>query len=866
MRKHATLHASARSEVGRYLDCSTPAEASHGGHEAWRANFTQRFVGSSSMQQHPNACGTFCHAHGDLYLEDRCWNTRALCAVALSEGSATLVVGQRESEPRNLPLQAGRYLTVLGPAAALGVGARSGFADRLREAMGIPVINLGRGAAGPSDYIRAMPTLSPLLAQAHANIVVLMAGRSSANSAFPAGRGASGAVSMARDAGVKRLHAANDASWSRLVNESLASALAEYSSLAASIRRKAETLGRAAPPFMLLWFSACEMSQGCHDIVTFPQYYTDPTIAPVIASRIGALLVDASFAGVKPAVPLALDQCRACGSLLGRAPHTSACWMDDARRQTNLVGFAPQDWTEGRAKKTGDGSGGRHGKMLATLGCTQACSAVVPTYYPHDAAHEVAAARLIRSFQDLSARVAVGDAPLSASSPPPARLLPSMRHHLPRIDPRRKMFFNHVHKSAGSSFTRFLRHFQSNEAWCDHVMQPNWVAPRSYAALRQWWIAENFSCRVVSLEEPWMGELFTSAARWAHAAASPSQSITAPRTGNPNLGIVKAHAMRHTPQLLSFLRHPVDRCLSSWRYEFALCHGSHASDDMHKSYCDHFVGRYGNGTDLASQRAFVDAQCSNFHMNDLDRSGIDVAGSVAILGLAFEDRDKSSSGALVDGRAASATSPGRDDMRELTNAGENCWMPCSFKPGGCPDFCGRGGACCKSGDAQGGAQCAQGRLGCESMHCCVLGQRLPAASIIPLHFYGLTEAYDASVCLFWYQTGTFTPVTWKESLCSCNDRAALRQRLKQYDSPWTRSREKHAGTSGAGALGASSAPTIAGTAHVVTPELKIGREELAALNQRDMNFYLAAKSEFERRVAIVEERVGHNFLRCDAER
>jgi len=33
-----------------------------------------------------------------------------------------------------------------------------------------------------------------------------------------------------------------------------------------------------------------------------------------------------------------------------------------------------------------------------------------------------------------------------------------------------------------------------------------------------------------------------------------------------------------------------------------------------------------------------------------------------------------------------------------------------------------------------------------------------------------------------------------------------------------------------------------------------------------MNFYLAAKSEFERRVAIVEERVGHNFLRCDAER
>ena len=105
---------------------------------------------------------------------------------------------------------------MLGPAAALGVGARLGFADRVRAAYGVPVLNLGRGAAGPKDLLDAVKSnsIAPILAGARAVVIVLMAGRSSANSQWPyvphvvqydehgkAVGGMAGEEAMARDAG-----------------------------------------------------------------------------------------------------------------------------------------------------------------------------------------------------------------------------------------------------------------------------------------------------------------------------------------------------------------------------------------------------------------------------------------------------------------------------------------------------------------------------------------------------------------------------------------------------------------------------------------------------------------------------------------
>ena len=818
----ATLSMAAHT-VGRYLACSTPVEASHEAHSLWQRNITQQLAGSSA-----NNCGTFCKVLGDLYLEDRCWNTRALCAVALEGERTTLVVGQETPEPPGKPLQAGRYFTVLGPAAALGVGARQSFADRLRNRLGMPVVNLGRGAAGPSDYVNAWPSISPLLAQSRANIVVLMAGRSSANSAFPAGTGPSGSISMARDAGVKRLQEANDPRWPKLVNESLATALGEYATLASRIRKRAESLGRRPPPFLLLWFSSCQMSSGCSAITIFPQYYTDPAVVQRLAAHIGARLVDASFGSVEAATPLPLDQCDACRPLLGGSGRTPSCLMDDARRQTNFAGFAPQDRTEGRRA----GGGGRHAVRLATLGCTQTCSAVLPTYYPHDTAHEIAAAALVLNLYQ-PAQPLTGQARASHEEEWAHRRLAPVLADLPTIDPRRKLFFNHVHKSAGSTFSRLLRRFPSS-TWCEHVMQPNWVLPTSEKALRLWWMDEHPNCTIVSLEEPKLGQVLNMAAfEWPQLASGMMRS--------------NAHKSRHSmPQLASFYRDPVERCLSSWRYEFSLCHGTHKDDIMHAGYCEYFRKEYGDGTEPTKHLVFVRTQCVDFTVSDLRRVHADIP---SLLGLGIAEEVGAST------RAAGAVT--------LDNAWQDCWTSCEVA-GSCSGFCGSGGACCKRAFPNSPLECGSGALGCDSNHCCVLkamsAQSTPALPSLPhspisppLHFFGMTEAFDASVCLFWYQTSTYTAETWSQSLCTCADRPALRRSLKRYDSAWTRT------------ASGNFTSTIAGPVHLVVPELSLSREEIGRLNPGDVPFYAAARHEFDRRVAIVEERVGHRFLRCDEE-
>jgi hypothetical protein len=170
-------------------------------------------------------------------------------------------------------LHAGKYIAVVGPAAAFGVGALSSFADRLREQLSEPVVNLGRGAAGPRDFLNAWPSLAPLLSHARAVVIVLMAGRSSANSMFPYMEGKpSGDASMARDMGMRKLVANGDPRVPRLMNESLQTALKEYSQLANHIRHRAALDGRAPPTLLLLWLSECALSRGCTSISEFPQF------------------------------------------------------------------------------------------------------------------------------------------------------------------------------------------------------------------------------------------------------------------------------------------------------------------------------------------------------------------------------------------------------------------------------------------------------------------------------------------------------------------------------------------------------------------------------------------------------------------
>jgi len=146
-------------------------------------------------------------------------------------------------------------------------------------------------------------------------------------------------------------------------------------------------------------------------------------------------------------------------------------------------------------------------------------------------------------------------------------------------------------------------------------------------------------------------------------------------------------------------------------------------------------------------------------------------------------------------------------------------------------------------------------LGCVGHHCCVLSAP-PSTPSPPLLFFGMTEAYDASVCLFWYQTGQYTAANWLQSSCTCSQRAALHHGLKRFEFPWTRTQ---------GTEAADGREPDGSSTHSSTPEFSISRDEIERLNPGDMIFHRAAWREFERRVTIVEDRVGHNFLHCGAD-
>ena len=222
--------------IGHYGKCEAITSAAHEVLTNWREN--------STLTRQAWCNHKFCDLAENLYFIDRCWNRRAMCSIRMTTNVArsqslphplTLIVGQETAEAETRPLERGNYVVTLGPAATLGVAARSSFSDRLRSHLGVPVVNLGRGGAGPSDYLTAMNAgLTPVLSNAAALVIVLMAGRSSANSAY-----GPEVAAMVRAAGVSRLHDTDPARAAQLRNESLDSALEEYARLADGVRAHA---------------------------------------------------------------------------------------------------------------------------------------------------------------------------------------------------------------------------------------------------------------------------------------------------------------------------------------------------------------------------------------------------------------------------------------------------------------------------------------------------------------------------------------------------------------------------------------------------------------------------------------------------
>ena len=345
----------------RYGACETFTGSDHAALERWRA--------TSPVAVRASCNHRFCDLGESLYLLDRCWNNRFFCSIHMGNHTAPLVVGQADSTPAGTRLDPGRYLVALGPAATLGVASHTSFADTLRRQLQLPVVNLGRGGSGPGDYVHAMTVggLTPLLANSAAVLIVLMAGRSSPNSAYGPRVSA-----MVRADAVARLGSTNPMLAAQLRNESLAAASDEYAAIAAALR--ANSKGRDSPEIFLIWFSEqCELSSGCRHPAAFPQFFTDGSRARAIAERIGAHLIDGFYGRPHASTPwpLPLDRCMDCPSAALRGHKT--CTMDDARREISPEGLAPQDRTAGRVVPWESVQ-----RNATRLGCTQTCAYVLP--------------------------------------------------------------------------------------------------------------------------------------------------------------------------------------------------------------------------------------------------------------------------------------------------------------------------------------------------------------------------------------------------------------------------------------------------------------------------------------------------------
>lgn len=564
--------------LARFAHCSTSPDS---------PAFDQMHSWEARLERNANN-GTVFGRMTNLYTSDRCFVPRRVCKLHLRSGRTTLLL-PREG-PSMVPLAPGRYDVVLGAAQVFGVLARTSFGSLLEEAAdGLPVVNLGRGAAGPHIYTDPAnwPSIRPLLSQARAIIICVMAGRSSPSSE-------SGAFS-AQSFGAEQLHAydrvlrlwnAGGASWAhadRLRRESLATAARDYGELVRRVRSSSVELGRAAPRVLLVWFSACPIA-GCTKLWQYPQYFLAAPGAAASGSHalsalgesLGAEVVDASYGHVPPSPPLPIDQCASCV-----ASGTKLCSSPEARQD-----------------------GLRSGRL-----CGRVCGSVRDPYYPDDAAH-AHAARVLLAVLRASPELAL--ATHTAPAPPTAmddgvgtavggRGAAATRGRLAPIALRAKLFHSHIHKASGSTFLQYVAGLEGvvdcASAAGGHLVKVDHTQPTAWDLFARWWHDPRPRCTFASVETPELGDVYA-------------------RLQRPRKDATGAAASAPTPQIISFVRHPLARCRSHWRYEQALCHRSPLG--FHQEYCErHFLPRFGAFNRSATHAAFVAAHCTELASRSL---------------------------------------------------------------------------------------------------------------------------------------------------------------------------------------------------------------------------------------------------------
>lgn len=547
----------------------------------------------------------------NLYVEDRCFVPRRVCTLkvrptALLPRPVELILPR--DGPEGVTLQRGRYDVVLGAALAFGVAnTRSSFATLLeRGSDGLPVVNLGRGAAGPHIYTDPAnwPVLAPLLTNARSVIICVFSGRSSANSESGAFSGTTFGPEQLReyDRIVALEQRGKRRQAQRLRLESLRMAREHYTELVRRIRSGPPCQRRACrdrarqqlrttpasaatptPRVLLVWFSSCPL-RGCKWSWEFPHYYTaaEPYARSLteLHAALGAELIDASYGHLKPSTPIPVDQCSRCRPT-ATGDRGGVCTSVGARKDA-----------------------ARSGRL-----CGSSCRSVWDNYYP-DTGHHVHAARVISEAlranpahlpDDRYLSMVNGPASASPASMMRGRPVALAAPGLPRINLSSRIFHNHIHKTAG---TVFLRYIASLPAVADcalsGVTSVDHTRPGTWDRFESWWFGRGGTfgkpaeaCTLASLETPELGPMYRQLRATSNNAASSGEL---------------------EPQLVSFFRHPFSRCRSHWRYEQALCHRRQLSryPYQHKYCVEHFLPKYGAINDSATHRAFAHEYCADF--------------------------------------------------------------------------------------------------------------------------------------------------------------------------------------------------------------------------------------------------------------
>ena len=355
---------------------------------------------------------------GRIYYADRCWNPRTLCSIVPVAGSSTgasskcplykpLFVLQGSREPDGLVLQRGRYVTVFGPAAAIGVNSRVSFADRLRSSMGVPILNFGRGGVGPGSYAKLLegsPGFRSVAFHSAVVVIVVMAGRSSSD-----GVDDNVDAPLSREAAVKAFEGVDPGHATQLRNASMQNAEAGYVALARAIRRAAPAGASVEPKFVLLWMSQTTRATGPSVAAScrygtggFPQYFTCSSDRGErlrrIASSIDAQMIDAHTTEKRPPIPI--DR---CGCPPPSSTRNQTCTPKQARDEyghgPKYTGKIGKDLKKPHSSMEMNASGEN-----VLIGCSRHCARVQSPYYPNAAVHERAAEKLHPVLTDALSR------------------------------------------------------------------------------------------------------------------------------------------------------------------------------------------------------------------------------------------------------------------------------------------------------------------------------------------------------------------------------------------------------------------------------------------------------------------------------